>query len=192
MTAPERTVLALLGAGRSTRFGVSKLDEELWGKPLGGHAPDVLAGIPFAARLAITGDAAIDYVALGCTVLRNPDPARGQASSLHLAAEHALAMAADALLIVLADMPCVTTAHVRRLLDAAESAAAIVASTDGTARKPPALFGRVHFPALLATTGDHGAHDLIRTARLVAAPADELVDVDTPKDLAALRERHQR
>lgn len=186
MIAAERTVLALLAAGRSTRFGGSKLDAELWGKPLGRHAAEALAHVPFLARVAVTGDARLDYAALGFKVVANLDPERDQASSLRLAAQAAVAADADALLIVLADMPCVTAAHVRRLLEAADGAAAVVASTDGGAPRPPALFGRDRFAELLSVTGDRGARDLIRSGLLVAASAGELVDIDTREELAAL------
>lgn len=187
MIAAERTVLALLAAGHSTRFGGAKLDAELWGKPLGRHSADTLAEAPFLARVAVTGDARLDYAALGFTVLRNTDPGRDQASSLRLAAGHALAIEADALLIALADMPCTTAAHIRRLLDAADGPQAVVASSDGRALQPPALFGAARFAELLATRGDHGARDLIRGGVHVAASPGELIDIDMPADLERLR-----
>ena len=174
-------------AGRSTRFGGSKLDAELWGKPLGQHAADTLATLPFLARVAITGDAALDYAALGYTVIRNPYPARGQATSLHLAAEHATAFGADALLIALADMPCVTAAHIDALLAAASGSNAVIASTDGGSPKPPALFGSARFAELMAVTGDHGARALIRGGTHVRALPAELVDIDARDDLARLQ-----
>lgn len=185
MIAPERTVLALLAAGHSRRFGGSKLDEELWGKPLGTHTADALADVPFLARVAVTGDARLDYAALGFTVLPNTDPVRDQASSIRIAARHALDLGADALLIALADMPCITAAHVRRLLVAAGEQG-VVASTPGGSPCPPAVFGRARLAELLAITGDHGARDLIRAGFHLTASATELVDVDTGEELAAL------
>lgn len=187
MVAAEGTVLALLAAGRSTRFGRSKLDEDLWGKPVGFHAVDALADTPFLARIAVTGDARLDYAARGLTVLPNRDPTRDQSSSLRLAAEFAVTAEADALLVVLADMPCVTAAHAHRLIAAAEGPQTVIASTGDGVPQPPALFGRARFDALLSVTGDHGARDLIRGARKLIAPAEDLIDIDTPEDLRALR-----
>lgn len=189
MIPAERTVLALLAAGRSTRFGSSKLDEDLWGKPLGTHAADALADVPFLARIAVTGEACLDYAECGFEVIPNTDPARDQSSSLRLAAHHAIAAGADALLIALADMPCITPTHVRRLLEAANVARAVVASTDGGSPKPPALFGRGRFAELLTITGDHGARELIRGGRLIATDRAELVDIDIQEDLTRLRSR---
>lgn len=186
MVATERTVLALLAAGFSTRFDGSKLDEDSWGKPLGFYAAETFAGFPFLARVAVTGGAKLDYAARGFTVLPNTDPARDQASSLRLAAQFAIQSKADALLIALADMPCITAAHIGRLLEAADGAEAVVASTDGDAPRPPAVFGHARFAELLAITGDRGARELIRGGRLVNASTAELVDIDTREELAAL------
>ncbi len=177
--------LILLAAGKSTRFGGSKLDAPLDGLPLGLHVVHTLADIRFARRLAITGRAAIDYAAAGFTILPNHDPVGDMASSLRLGV--AAAGDAAAVLILLADMPRVTAAHVRRLLDAAEGATAIVASSAGGAPRPPALFGQAHLARLATITGDHGARALLRDAKLIAAPREELVDIDTAADLAGLR-----
>jgi molybdenum cofactor cytidylyltransferase len=185
--AAERTVLALLAAGHSRRFGGFKLDADLWGKPLGRHVADTLADAPFLARVAVTGDAALDYAALGYEIVPNPDPQRDQSSSVRLAAARAIELWADALLIVLADMPCVTAAHVERLLAAADGATAVVASVADGPPRPPALFGSGRFVELLAITGDHGARELIRGGRFVAADPSELTDVDTEADLERLR-----
>ncbi len=52
---PEDTVLILLAAGRSTRFGDvgSKLTEQFLNRPLGLHVAVALEGVPFKERLAI-------------------------------------------------------------------------------------------------------------------------------------------
>lgn len=184
MLAIEETMLVLLAAGRSERFGGGKLAADLGGVPLGLHVVHALAELPFRARVAVVGPAALDYAAHGFRVIRNGDPARDMASSLRLgvaAAEGA------AVLLALADMPCVTATHVRRLFDAAEGDHAVVASTNGARPSPPALFGRARFAALLQVTGDKGARELIAGARHVPAPAGELVDVDTVEELEALR-----
>ncbi|MEI9926461.1 MAG: NTP transferase domain-containing protein [Sphingomonas sp.] len=85
-------------------------------------------------------------------------------------------------------MPRVTAAHVYRLFDAFDGPEAVVASSDGVRSGPPALFGSGRFEALLALEGDQGARDLIRGGHHVVTNPDELVDVDTQEDLAALRQ----
>lgn len=181
MTATD-VALILLAAGKSRRFGGSKLDALLDDLPLGLHAARTLADIPFARRVAVTGRCAIDYAAEGFTVIPNRDPIGDMASSLRLGIGAVGEVAAA--LIVLADMPRVTAAHVRELLVAGGQDDAIIASSSGAAPCPPALFGRTHFPALLSQTGDRGARELIRGARVIIAPSGVLLDIDTPDDLA--------
>jgi len=94
---------------------------------------------------------------------------------------------AAAVLIALADMPRVTAAHVYRMLDAADSADAVVASSDGEKPSPPALFGRGRFDFLLTLDGDAGARDLVKAGRHVVTAPAELIDIDTPEDLERLQ-----
>lgn len=189
MIAAEHCALVLLAAGLSTRFGGSKLDADLGGRPLGVHVVDSLADVPFRRRIAVTGRAAIDYAARGFHTVPNADPAAGMGGSVRLG----IAAAGDvhAALIVLADMPFVTAGHVRALL-AAGSEAAVIVSGDGAGTGPPVLFGRDWFDRLLTLDGDAGARELIGGATQVIAPAGALVDVDTVAALAAVRDDLRR
>lgn len=189
MIAAEDTVLVLLAAGKSARFvgAESKLDAPVGGVPLGLHAAHALSGLPFKARVAVVRRCRIDYAAHGFDMVRNEDPVGDMASSIRLGIRSAQRHGAAAVLIALADMPRISAQHVERLLAAADGAHSVVASVSaGSAPKPPALFGNACFDALLSLSGDHGARDLIRTGRLVEAPAATLVDIDTHADLAVL------
>ena len=73
------------------------------------------------------------------------------------------------------------------MLDAADATDAVVASSDGVAPKPPAIFGRERFDFLLTLDGDAGARDLVKAGRHVVTNAAELIDVDTPEELEQLR-----
>jgi molybdenum cofactor cytidylyltransferase len=189
VVAASDVTLILLAAGRSERFGgaESKLDEDLWGRPLGLHVVHALRELPFAARIAVTGRCRIDYAAEGFAVVRNDAPEVGLSGSLRIGVGHAVERGARAVLIVLADMPCVTAAHVRRLMDAGDTADAVIASTDGTTPRPPVLFGRHYLRALTTLSGDAGARAMIRAGRHIVADAGELIDVDTVADLERLR-----
>ncbi|KQM63360.1 MobA [Sphingomonas sp. Leaf17] len=185
MVAVERTALILLAAGASRRFGAAdKLAADVGGRPLGLHVVAALADVPFAARIAVVDGCRLDFAAHGYRVIRNDDAASGMAGSIRLGVARAKAEGADAVLIVLADMPRVTAGHVARLFAAAEDGDAVVASSDGVRPMPPALFGADRFDALLALEGDAGARAMIRAARHVVANAGVLVDVDTVGDLA--------
>lgn len=188
MLSPDRTALILLAAGRSQRFGVAeKLAQPFLGKPLAMHVVTALEKLPFLTRVAVVSDTSVDFASLGYRTLRNPDPSLGQARSLHHGVAAARDAGAEAVLVALADMPRVTAAHVLRLFDAAEDADAIVASSDGTQPRPPALFGSNWFPTLMDLQGDQGGRALILRGRHVVTSPAELVDIDTQGDLDELR-----
>jgi molybdenum cofactor cytidylyltransferase len=109
----------------------------------------------------------------------------GRSVALGVAAARGIEL--DAVVIALADMPCVSAAHVLRLLGAAEGPGDVVASSSGGTRSPPALFGRAHFEALETLDGEAGARALILGGRAVVAAPEELIDIDTLQDLARLQ-----
>ena len=189
MIAVEDTVLVLLAAGKSERFGDigSKLDHEFLSHPLGLHVAIALEDMPFKQRIAVVDGCRIDYGAHGFTLVHNGDPTRDMASSVRLGVACARQQGAQAVVIALADMPRVTATHIHRLLDAAEGSAAVVSSSDGVAPRPPALFGHDLFDELEAVTGDQGARELIRRGKHVVMAPAELIDVDTPEELEELR-----
>ncbi|MDG2533145.1 nucleotidyltransferase family protein [Sphingomonas sp. HITSZ_GF] len=189
MLKPDQVALILLAAGRSRRFNDGdKLAEPFLDKPLAYHVVTALSHLPFKARIAVVSDTALDFAALGYDVVENPDPAAGQARSLCHGITRAIELGCDNVLIALADMPRVTAAHIRRMMDAADGNATIVASSDGVRPMPPALFGKDLFPELLRLEGDEGARELIKRGHHVIAPPAELVDIDTQDDLRELRE----
>ncbi|KTT72327.1 nucleotidyltransferase family protein [Sphingomonas endophytica] len=191
MIAVEDTVLVLLAAGRSERFGDahSKLDQPFLSRPLGLHVAVALEDMPFRERIVIVDGCTIDYAAHHFTMMHNDAPDRDMASSVRMGVDRARAHQAAAVLIALADMPRVTAAHIYRLFDAAADLddQALVASSDGVAPRPPVLVGRGRFEEMLAITGDQGARDLIQSGRHVVTNAAELIDVDTREDLERLR-----
>ena len=187
MIAVEDTVLILLAAGLSSRFGdTNKLEAEFLGRPVGLHVATALEDMPFRERLVVTDGCQLQFN--GFQVIHNPDPGEGLASSVKLGVAEAKAMDAQAIVIALADMPRVTAAHIYRLLDAADSADAVVASSDGVQPRPPAVFGREKFDFLLALEGDEGARDMVRAGKHVVTSPAELIDIDTPEDLERLRQ----
>ena len=188
MIAAKKTVLILLAAGRSQRFGdADKLTQDFLGQPLAFHVVTALEGVPFLDRVAVTSGTELDFARRGYQVIHNDRPEIGMSGSVRLGVARARDRGADAVLIALADMPRVTAAHVLRLLDAADGAAAVVASSDGVKPSPPALFGAAHLDALLELEGDEGARALIRAGKHVITAAHELLDIDRPEDLDRLR-----
>jgi molybdenum cofactor cytidylyltransferase len=180
----------VLAAGRSTRFGSDKLLHEVDGTPMGGHIARTLATLALAHRLAVCpadnpGRAAL-FAAHGFEVILNPAPEAGLSSSLALGARRAEGLDADALLVCLADMPFVSAAHLRALMERFSRTAPvrIIASREGGAKTPPVLFGRECLAELTTREGDAGARGLLAAALAVEAPAGMLRDIDRQTDLA--------
>ncbi len=190
MIAAERTLLVLLAAGRSERFGEEDKLAETWrGVPLAMHVVTAMAEIAFLDRVAIVSDTALDFAPHGYRMIDNPAPETGLSGSVRLGVAAAQQAGAAALLIVLADMPCVTAALIGALLAAAEGPAAVVAASDGTRPSPPALFGAGRFDQLARAGGDAGGRALIRDGLHIITDAEDLIDIDTAADLERLRSR---
>lgn len=173
--------IALLAAGGATRFGGGKLDADCAGKPLGRWALEAALALPHDRLVVVVGDPAPEF-ARGCELLVNERAAEGLGTSVALAARWAAG--SDALLIMLADMPLISSRTLRQL--AAGKGPAAVAYPGGRPGTP-ACFPAALFPALEALSGDSGAAQVLRglqNVTLVEAPADELRDVDRPEDLA--------
>ena len=180
--------VAILAAGRSARFGAEdKLAAPFRGKPLGLHTSEALTGLEFGHRWVIVRTAdhpcVPGWASAGFEPVVNPDAAGGMASSLRCAAERALEIGAEGLLVCLADMPLVSSAHFAALVQAWAGRGGLVASQDGALVSPPAIFSREQFGALSSLTGDQGAKPLLKTAFRVTGPRGALVDVDDPETL---------
>lgn len=190
MIAVENTVLILLAAGRSQRFGDigSKLDQQFLGKSLGLHVAVALEAMPFQARVAVIDGGKLDYRPYGFRQIQNERLDLGMSNSVRLGVECARELGAEAVCIALADMPRVTASHIHRMFDVTEGPESVIASSDGVEPKPPAIFGRGRFEMLLTLDGDAGARDMVKRGRHVVTNAAELIDVDTPEELERLRE----
>jgi molybdenum cofactor cytidylyltransferase len=178
--------VAVLAAGQARRFGSDKLMVSLDGLPLGAHIADTLAPMGFGWRFAVCQQGAAlaqHFAALDFEVATNATPEAGQAHSLHLAVEAAGHTQAKALLVVLADMPFVSRAH----LTAIAAGEGLTASRNGNVAMPPALFPRALWPMLLTAKGDAGARQLLKDAVLVDATPEELRDIDVASDMQALK-----
>ena len=101
-----------------------------------------------------------------------------------------MAERADAILLMLADLPLVTTEHLTSLVNAwAEAPQTIVASAFEDTLGPPIVFPRADFEALMQLTGDRGARPIIdaNKERVQAIDCEEAAfDIDRPEDLAGI------
>lgn len=175
-----RTAGLVLAAGEGRRFGGPKAPYVLEGERLVDRAVRVLREGGCDPVLVVLGAWVGDVP--GADVVRNDEWGEGMGSSLRcgLAALEGREDV-DRVLVSLVDLPGLTPAAVRRLLDVDADLAA--AAYDGE-RGHPVLFGREHWTGVTATaTGDRGARVYLAThgPRLV-----EVGDVATGEDLDVL------
>ena len=192
----------ILAAGASSRMGRSKalLPHPISGESFitylvnvfrsGGADPVLVVG---RAEDTPLRDQA---VAAGAIFVTNPDPSRGQLSSLLAGMERAEALGVGGLLVCPVDLPGITPAVVTRVL-AASGTALIVRPTCQDRAGHPVYFSRALFPELHAADPSVGARAVVHAdpSRVLAVPCDEpgiLTDVDTPEDYERLRTGRSR
>lgn len=184
---------AVLAAGSSTRFGATKQAAELDGVALIVRATATAAEVCGDRVVTVLGH---DWQSLlrllqpysGFMVI-NEDYAQGLGTSI-VSAARSCRPHAEALLLLLADQPLVTTEHIQALIDTWSGADdEIVASSYAGTEGPPVLFAADALQELMALTGDRGAHALFQDDRFTLKTVHfeaAATDIDTPSDLAAL------
>jgi molybdenum cofactor cytidylyltransferase len=184
--ASEALDLVLLAAGRSARFGGTKLAEPVAGRPLAQHAGAMLASLPFARRVAVVGDDDIGLAGLGFELVRT----RGTPALSHSIAAGVAALAGQegrAIMLALADMPLVPPAHIVALREGFNGDR--IATGVGGVVCPPTIFSTRWRERLLRLEGDRGAGQLLKGALQVSLDAELAIDIDTQDDLAELIRR---
>jgi molybdenum cofactor cytidylyltransferase len=187
----------VLAAGRSTRMGDRhKLLEPVAGQPMIRHAVSAALASRAKPVIVVTGyrqrDVETALQDLDIVLVHNPDFADGMASSLIAGIYHVPAQSLGAL-ILLGDMPRITSDIVNQLVEAAMLAGPhrlCVPSFAGNTGNP-VFVGSDWFPAIRKLTGDSGARGLIRNnpAYVTAVEIGNdaiFFDVDTPEILDKL------
>ena len=179
-------------------MGAQKLLLDVAGRPLLARTVDRVALLTGQAPLVVVPpDGAVAALALreGWRTAVNPAPADGMASSLKIAVGVG-AKGQVPLLVFLGDQPDVEEEAVRCVLAAPRGRERVLAVQPfyrGTPSHPVLLFPGM-FPALMTLRGDSGARSVLETLdaeELLVVPFDRPppLDIDTPDDYAALRDR---
>lgn len=187
--------ILILAAGQSRRMrGRDKLMEPIDGLPLIHHmATRALAtGHPVTVALPPAPHPRYDALhGLPLTTLPVPDAALGLNRTLSAGLTHLAS--APATLIVLADLPDLTTGHMTAVF-AARSRDPDAEVWRGTTAngKPghPTLIDQSLYPAICALTGDQGAQPVLKSAKTHCVPLPQDAarhDLDTPEDWADWR-----
>ncbi len=193
-----RIAAIVLAAGKSSRMApANKLFVQIDGRSLIEHAVAAATGSQAATTVVVLGNEADRVRAIlagrAATLVDNPDYASGLASSLR-AGLAAVPADCEGAVVLLADMPGVTSAHVDRLIAAfspLEGRAICVAARNGK-RGNPVLWAQRFFAEMAALEGDQGARGLVRRHEESVCEVDMpddgvLTDLDTPEALGAYR-----
>lgn len=189
--------ILILAAGASARMrGADKLLEPVDGQPVIVEraraaletGEDVTVALPPPA-LAPDRWQALDGMPLARVAV--PDAASGMAASIRTGIG-ALPRTTQGVLIVLADMPEITTDDMKLLLKSFDGETILRGGCGETTPGHPVLFPARDFAALTQLTGKFGARSALEKedarVRLVPLPrAHALTDLDTPEDWARWR-----
>jgi nicotine blue oxidoreductase len=114
--------------------------------------------------------------------INNPNWSTGMASSVHCAIDFAASLGAQAVVIGLADQPCVPPSAWQRV---ANSTSPLAVATYDTKRGNPVKL-HAEMWSHLPTTGDEGARNLLRTHHQLVSEVSctgSAIDIDTIEDL---------
>jgi CTP:molybdopterin cytidylyltransferase MocA len=176
----------VLAAGLSRRLGRPKQTLELNGETLLARAVRLATEAGLSPILTVISDPALTHLLepTGATVLLNPNPSAGIASSIRIGIAAAKALNASGVVLMTCDQPTLTPAHLRALCGRPESiTGSAYAGTVGI----PAYFPSSAFDDLLSLQGDHGARHLLHHARSIQNPSLDH-DIDTGSDLIRARQ----
>jgi molybdenum cofactor cytidylyltransferase len=182
----------VLAAGESSRLGQPKQLIQFEGEPLVRRAArtalESSASQVVIVVGAFAGEVSDACAGLDVTLATNLNWQLGLGRSIRAGVE-ALQPGLGAVVLALCDMPMVTAELLRELAEAViDGTPAIAAAEYNCHLGVPCAFHVSQFPSLLTLSGDKGARDLVRNAKVVSRITFEAcaIDIDTPEDLDRL------
>ena len=198
-SAPAGNVVTvLLAAGKASRMGEGgphKLLAEFDGVPLIRRAVTTAIGSRASPVIVVTGHRKDDIEAalsgLNAITLYNPDYAFGMASSLTTGFSAEQARDADGILVMLADMPGISSGDLDALVAAFQrsNSQSIIRAVSHGKRGNPVIIPKSLYDEVLRLEGDVGARHIIETSGVPVVDIDigdaAHLDVDTPEAVIA-------
>lgn len=180
----------VLAAGRSSRMGRPKALLPLEGRTFLGALLGRLLTADIMRIVVVLGEDAGEILRAAdpgyAIVVRNPDPSRGQLSSVHCGLDALEPFGIDAFFLAPVDVPRVHADTLRLLMAALPGHPLVVPTYKGRRGHPP-LFSWSLVPALRAAPLSEGARTVVRaTSGIVELPVDDpgvVDDFDRPEDL---------
>ncbi|MEM1373689.1 MAG: nucleotidyltransferase family protein [Pseudomonadota bacterium] len=189
MTKRPKVAGILLAAGRSTRFGSEdKLLAPFRGAPLVTHAAKALARASSERPIAVCASRDVTRLLPEFKCIEVDGSSRLMSDSLAAGIAAARLSSAQSALIVLGDMPLITTELLNEVLDLATDQMGAAATT-GLHPTPPACIPLHLFGTSSEAPSDSGARAILANlppSQLVEPDPCLLRDIDTQDDLADL------
>jgi molybdenum cofactor cytidylyltransferase len=206
-----RTIGIYLAAGESKRMGKDKRFLLLNEQPLGSIVfknallskidhlvvvTRVIDSLDWLPSFVFSAHYSSKWCQIECAEAR-----KGQGHSLKSGIQKAIEIGADAVIILLADQPFVTTEVIDTLLSSyqKEPNYFFIAATNDHLPMPPILFTKICFPYLLQLNGDQGLRKVIRehlfnSGKMISFQDPMLFfDIDTVEDYELLQNHeHER
>jgi len=191
----------ILAAGDSTRMGTPKaLLPDPDGRPFVARLVRSFSAAGLDEIVIVTGathDAIVEALAadgppVGPVCVGNPDPSRGQLSSLWVGLDAVARPDVDGVLVTPVDIPMIRPTTIRQVVEAwSHTRAPIVRPAVGARHGHPVLFDRIVFDDLRRAALTEGAGVVVHANidRVVNVAVDDegcLLDVDTPADYQAI------
>jgi len=184
----------VLAAGSAQRFGASKQLANHDGEPLVYRAMRLAESVCAERSILVAGSDWQRVLQAASHLqgffIRNESFDTGMAESIACGVR-AVTDIADAVLLLLADQPLISTAYLQQMMIAWNgSDSQIICSEFANTVGPPAIFPACYFDELMSLEGDKGARSLLEAHRqqVMGIPCDAAAtDVDTVEDLAALQ-----
>jgi molybdenum cofactor cytidylyltransferase len=188
-TVSARVDAVVLAAGQSSRMGgPNKLMAHFSGKPLIRQTVERALGANVSGALVVTGHQAARIrealADLDVEIVHNPDFASGLSASLKTGIA-AISDDAAGALILLGDMPAVSSGDLNRLIAAFANAGghSIIRATHGGKRGNPVILPRALFGEIGRLEGDTGARHLVEAELMPVVDVEigegAAIDVDT-------------
>lgn len=178
----DHIACVVLASGLSRRFGSEdKLSAQLQGIPLLNHALQAIELIRFGQVYIVAKSEGTGHAKW----IVNSAPELGQGHALRLGLKAVKTDGWKTVVVMLGDMPMVSTDNVRKLIDESRGNQSVI-SMSGSTRLPPALFNEAAIDLILSQKSGLGAKVIFDQLDLKAVPisVEAAMDVDTPEDLA--------
>jgi len=188
----SKVIALMLAAGRGRRFGSDKRVARLAdGCSLLAASVERAQRVFGEVHVVLRGDDNPQALGLpaACRIIRCSDADQGMGHSLAAGMRALAEQDAEAVAVLLGDMPWIRTDSLQQLCEQATPERIVYPLYDGQ-RGHPVLFGRAFWPQLLSLTGDQGARELLQAHGpachgVALSDSGVLRDVDRPEALLA-------